>query len=78
MPTWNAFCLADFGDRGAAFLAMPQNPPRNLNWSAKGRWVHWGKLVFEWYFLRKIRKGVSEPFYERIIMNMLNITKIKD
>ena len=77
MPTWNALCLADFGDRGAAFLAMPQNPPRNLNWSSKGRWVHWGKLLFEWYFIRKIRKGVSEPFYEKAIMNMLKITKIK-
>ncbi len=77
MPTWNAFCLADFGDRGVTFLAMPQNPPRNFTWSAKGRWVHWGKLAFEWYFLRKIRKGVSEPFYEKAIMSMLKITKIK-
>lgn len=77
-PTWNALCLADFGDRGVAFLAMPQIPPRNFTWASKGRWVHWGKLVFEWYFIRKIRKGVSEPFYEKAIMNMLKITKIKN
>ncbi|PLX33893.1 MAG: pyridine nucleotide-disulfide oxidoreductase [Hyphomicrobiales bacterium] len=76
-PTWNALCLADFGDRGVAFLAMPQIPPRNFTWASKGRWVHYGKLLFEWYFLRKIRKGVSEPFYERAIMGMLKITKIK-
>ncbi len=76
-PTWNALCLADFGDGGAAFLAMPQNPPRNVNWSSKGRWVHWAKLTFEWYFLRKIRKGVSEPFYERAVMRMLGVTKLK-
>lgn len=78
MATWNAFCLADFGDRGAAFLAMPQNPPRNLNWSAEGRWVHWAKLAFEWYFMRKIRKGVSEPFYEKAVMRMLKIAKLKE
>ncbi len=37
-PTWNALCLADFGDRGAAFLAMPQIPPRNVNWTGEGKW----------------------------------------
>ncbi len=76
-PTWNALCLADFGDGGAAFLAMPQNPPRNVNWSSKGKWVHWAKLMFEWYFMRKVRKGVSEPFYERAVMRMLGVTKLK-
>ncbi|PKO38463.1 MAG: pyridine nucleotide-disulfide oxidoreductase, partial [Betaproteobacteria bacterium HGW-Betaproteobacteria-4] len=30
--TWNAICLADFGDGGAAFVALPQIPPRNVNW----------------------------------------------
>ncbi|MGB8621970.1 MAG: FAD-dependent oxidoreductase [Paracoccaceae bacterium] len=75
--TWNALCLADFGDRGAAFLAMPQNPPRNVNWTSEGRWVHWAKLMFEWYFIRKVRRGVSEPIYERMIMRMMKITKLK-
>ena len=42
-PTWNAVCLADFGDGGVAFVAQPQLPPRNVNWSAKGRWVHLGQ-----------------------------------
>ncbi|MBK1634725.1 NAD(P)/FAD-dependent oxidoreductase [Rhodovulum adriaticum] len=76
-PTWNALCLADFGDRGAAFLAMPQNPPRNVAWASKGRWVHWAKLAFEWYFMRKVRTGISEPFYEKFIMKTLKITKLQ-
>ena len=25
-------CLADMGDTGAAFVALPQIPPRNVNW----------------------------------------------
>ncbi len=77
LPSWNALCLADFGDRGFVFLAMPQNPPRNVNWTSDGKWVHWAKLAFEWYFMRKIRKGVSEPFYEKAIMKMMKVNKIK-
>ncbi len=77
LPSWNAFCLADFGDRGMAFLAMPQNPPRNVNWNSSGRWVHWAKLGFEKYFIRKIKKGVSEPWYEKTIMKMMKINKIR-
>jgi sulfide:quinone oxidoreductase len=43
--TWNAICLADMGDTGAAFVALPQNPPRNVNWFKKGKWVHLAKIV---------------------------------
>jgi sulfide:quinone oxidoreductase len=37
--SWQALCLADFGDRGAAFAAIPQLPPRDVNWFASGKWV---------------------------------------
>lgn len=77
-PTWNAICLADFGDTGVAFLAQPQIPPRNVNWSSKGEWVHYAKVAFEKYFLRKMRRGESEPFYERFLLDKLNIAKIKE
>lgn len=75
--TWNAVCLADFGDRGVAFVAQPQIPPRNVNWSSSGKWVHAAKIGFEKYFLGKIRKGESEPFYEKLVMDMLGIHKLK-
>jgi sulfide:quinone oxidoreductase len=77
-PTWNAICLADFGDTGVAFLAQPQIPPRNVNWSSKGQWVHLAKVAFEKYFLRKMRRGESEPFYERFLLDKLNIAKIRE
>ncbi|OIP15208.1 MAG: pyridine nucleotide-disulfide oxidoreductase, partial [Betaproteobacteria bacterium CG2_30_59_46] len=48
--TWNAICLADFGDTGAAFVALPQIPPRNVNWFKEGKWVHLAKIAFEKYF----------------------------
>jgi sulfide:quinone oxidoreductase len=76
--TWNAICLADFGDSGVAFVAMPQNPPRNVNWASSGRWVHVAKVAFEKYFLRKVRAGVTEPYYEKVVMRMLDIAKIKE
>ena len=75
--SWNALCLADFGDKGIAFLAKPQIPPRNVQWSAGGRWVHWAKVMYEWYFLRKVRKGVSEPIYERLSLKMMGVLRLK-
>ncbi|MGB8819214.1 MAG: FAD/NAD(P)-binding oxidoreductase [Rhizobiaceae bacterium] len=75
--SWNAVCLADFGDSGVAFVAQPQIPPRNVNWASSGKWVHVAKIGFEKYFLRKIRSGVSEPFYEKLALQVLGIDKLK-
>lgn len=77
-PTWNALCLADMGNTGVAFVAMPQIPPRNVTWSKKGKWVHLAKIAFEKYFIRKMKKGVSEPFYERAILNAMGIKKLEE
>jgi len=76
-PTWNAVCLADFGDNGAAFVALPQIPPRNVNWFSQGKWVHLAKIAFEKYLLRKMKKGTTEPVYEKYVMNLLGIKKLK-
>jgi len=75
--SWNAVCLADFGDGGVAFVAMPQIPPRNVNWASEGKWVHLGKIAFEKFFLSKVRRGIAEPFYEKMTLDMLGITKSK-
>ncbi|WP_273240640.1 NAD(P)/FAD-dependent oxidoreductase [Hyphomonas atlantica corrig.] len=75
--TWNAICLADFGDGGVAFVAQPQIPPRNVNWSASGRWVHMAKAGFEKYFLHKLRTGKSETFYENAALGLLKTHKLK-
>jgi sulfide:quinone oxidoreductase len=75
--TWNALCLADMGDNGIVFIAQPQIPPRNVTWSAKGKWVHLGKIAFEKYFMRKVRKGISEPIYERLILKAMGVVRLK-
>src|SRR5690606_6118095 len=75
--TWNAVCLADFGDGGVAFVAHPQLPPRNVNWASEGKWVHLAKIGFEKFFLRKVRKGETEPFYEKLALHVMGIRKLR-
>ena len=76
-PSLNALCLADMGDTGIAFLAVPQIPPRNTTWSQQGKWVHLAKIGFEKYFMRKIRKGISEPYYEKMILKFMGVERLK-
>jgi len=75
--TWNAICLADFGDGGVAFFAQPQLPPRNVNWSASGGWVHLAKIGCEKYFLGKVKRGESETFYEKMALDLMGAHKLK-
>lgn len=75
--TWNAICLADMGDTGAAFVAIPQMPPRNVTWAKVGRWVHLAKIAFEKYFLAKMKSGNTEPIYEKYLLKLLGIDKLK-
>jgi sulfide:quinone oxidoreductase len=75
--TWNAICLADMGDTGAAFVALPQIPPRNVNWFKKGKWVHLAKIAFEKYFIRKMKTGNAEPVYEKYVLKLLGIERLK-
>ena len=75
--TWNAICLADFGDKGVAFVAQPQIPPRNVNWTGSGSWVHTAKVVFEKYFMGKVKAGKSETFYENAVLGLIKTHKIK-
>jgi sulfide:quinone oxidoreductase len=76
-PTWNAICLADFGDNGGAFVALPQIPPRNVTWFKQGKWVHWAKVAFEKYFIWKMKRGNTDPVYEKYVLKLLGIGKLK-
>ena len=75
--TWNAMCLADMGDRGFAFIALPQIPPRNVTKAVTGKWVHLAKVAYEKYFLRKIRRGKAYPAYEEFVMKAFGIDRLK-
>lgn len=75
--TWNAICLADMGETGVAFVALPQIPPRNTNWFKKGKWVHVAKIAFEKYFIHKMKTGASEPAYEKYLLKALGIERLE-
>jgi len=77
VATWNAICLADMGDTGAAFVALPQIPPRNVTWARVGKWVHLAKIAFEKYFIRKMKKGNTEPVYEKYVLRLIGIARLK-
>jgi len=77
VPTWNAICLADMGNTGAAFVALPQMPPRNVTWARVGKWVHLAKIAFEKYFLMKIRSGNTEPVYEKYVLKLLGVMRTR-
>jgi len=77
IPTWNAVCIADMGDTGAAFVAMPQIPPRNVTWAKKGKIMHLAKIAFEKFFIRNMKTGNSEPAYQKYIFKMLGIERLK-
>jgi sulfide:quinone oxidoreductase len=75
--TWNAICLADMGETGAAFVALPQMPPRNVTWAKTGKWVHLAKAAFEKYYLMKVRTGNTHPIFERYVLKLLGIETLK-
>ncbi len=78
VATWAAVCLADFGDSGVAFVAIPQIPPRNTNWASRGKWVHLAKVAYEKYFLHKVKAAKTEPYYEKTVLKMVGATRIKE
>jgi sulfide:quinone oxidoreductase len=78
VATWSAFCLADMGDTGAAFIAVPQIPPRNLTWFKVGKWVHWAKVAFEKYFIWNMKRGTTEPLYQKLALKTMGLNRIKN
>jgi len=78
VATWNAFCLADMGDTGAAFIAVPQIPPRNITWAKKGKWVHWSKIAFEKYFIYNMKRGSTDPLFQKLALKVMGLNRLKD
>jgi sulfide:quinone oxidoreductase len=38
--------------------------------------VHYAKIAFEKYFIRKIKTGNSEPVYEKYVLKLLGIERL--
>ncbi|MHB1652576.1 MAG: NAD(P)/FAD-dependent oxidoreductase [Desulfitobacteriaceae bacterium] len=50
-------CIADLGKSAALIIAKPALPPRQKTYLRKARWAHWLKIIFERYFLFKLKRG---------------------
>ena len=57
--TGTALSLAD---GGAALVAQPQNPPRTVNPSSSGKWLHLAKVGFDTTFCARSPKARPRPF----------------
>ncbi len=62
---------------GTWLTSSPQIPPRNVTWARKGGWVHMAKVAFEKYFLMKMKSGNTEPVYEKYVLKLLGVMRIR-
>lgn len=46
--------IVDMGEHGAAYLASPHLPLRDINWLRNGRWIFEAKRDFEDYFIHQV------------------------
>jgi sulfide:quinone oxidoreductase len=50
-------CMMDGGDRAIALISDRVFPPRKQAFVGVGPWWHWSKLMFEKYYMWKVRTG---------------------
>jgi sulfide:quinone oxidoreductase len=55
----DVICLMDMGNTAALMKAAPVLPPRQESVFREGKRFKWGKILFERYFLYKMRNGFS-------------------
>ncbi|MBX3326569.1 MAG: hypothetical protein U0223_07895 [Nitrospira sp.] len=57
-----------YGGYGDGVCGTVPDGPHKVTWAKKGKWVHPAKIALEKYFLMKMKRGVSEPFFEKAIL----------
>ena len=40
--------------------------------------MHLAKIAYEKYFLRKVRSAQTEPYYEKTIMKLIGVERLKE
>lgn len=77
VPLLNGICITDFGKDGAIFLTMPQYPPRRTDLTIHGKIAVTAKIVFEKYFLHKIKTGDTDPAYEKFMLHLIGMDRVR-
>jgi sulfide:quinone oxidoreductase len=76
IPTLESVCLAEYGDTGIVYVAIPVIPDpvtgkRRNSYAIKGTWVNVAKAALEGYFLLKMKWGLGMPWFERLGLRIL-------
>ena len=74
-PHLNALCITDFGNDGAIFVTMPQQPPRRHDWTIHSKLATLAKIAFEKYFLHKVETGDTDPYYEKYMLKLIGVER---
>lgn len=74
----NGVCITDFGNDGAIFVTIPQIPPRRHDWTLTGKIATLAKIAFEKYFLHKIETGDTDPYYEKYMLKLIGVERVKE
>lgn len=55
----DAKCILDAGNQGIIMYTDRIYAPKRRKWETliPGPWAHWGKVLFEWYYIWKMRTG---------------------
>jgi len=48
-----------------------------ITWFKQGRWAHWAKIAFEKYYPYKMRRGGTEPIFEKWALQMIGLARLK-
>jgi sulfide:quinone oxidoreductase len=39
--------------------------------------VHWAKVAFEKYFIWNMKRGVTEPLYQKLALKLMGLNRLK-
>jgi hypothetical protein len=70
-------CICGHLHRIQSSRRLERETQRNVNWFKEGKWVHLAKVAYEKYFVRKMKIGSTEPLYEKYLLGLMGIKKLK-
>lgn len=56
----------------------PYGSRRNITWAKKGKWVHWSKVAFEKYFIYNMKRGSTDPLFQKLALKVMGLNRLKD
>ena len=58
-PNIQGLCIMDAGKQGVIMISDHIFAPRRYQLLIPGPWSHWAKIIFEKYYMWKLKKGLT-------------------